>query len=471
MTSVPPPPIEPQARRTVLLDGRMVHEVIRAWPEPSCWRLTPLEGWVERRPWIHPRFADDPWPHRGKGDLPDLCGWEPRVEVLLQSVPRDVRQVLRPLGDEVCWAAMKLVAAVPKIIPLARDNLSLVTLLALTAEKPAHRVATFEGIRLGLTGSRRCLLPLAGLPPSRALLRVLAKLDPDALSRPGPDEVVGLLLSQEREVVKALRHLPAIRSDLAQVLLAPELRQMCSYALLADPKGPLRWGLHSALADIRSARRENRASEQPARFSSRREVVEFSRVIRQLPRPTWSPARFRTTFDSPVGELVLIEEPRVHVRPITSSVDMMEHGLLNKLCIPRHDGYPEEAWMGEGALFEVSWTDKGERRRTATAWLIRRSGGWVLSELRGPSNRQVPRWLRDRLADWSWELEQVEVHDEPVQPLRMPEPDPQLLLPLGWSPSALDGPALRRTICTKHPLMEYDDWWNTESWLVDWQLL
>ena len=207
MTSVPPPPIEPQARRTVLLDGRRRHEVIRAWPEPSCWRLTPGKGWVERRPWIHTRFAADPWPHRGKDDLPDLCGWEPRVEVLLTDVPRNVREGLRPLCDKICWAALRLVAAVPKIIPLARDNLSLVALLALTAEKPAHRVATFEEIRLGLTGSRRYLLPLAGLPPSRALLRVLAKLDPEALSRPGPDEVVELLLRSESEVVKPLRAL------------------------------------------------------------------------------------------------------------------------------------------------------------------------------------------------------------------------------------------------------------------------
>ena len=471
MTSPLAPPIEPQARRTVFLDGRRLHEVIRAWPEPSCWRLTPSEGWVERRPWIHTRFADDPWPHRGKDDLPDLRGWEPRVEVLLKDVPDDVRKVLRPLCDKVCWAVLKLVAAAPEVMELAPDNLSLVALIALTAEEAEHPHRVFEQVRAGLAGPRRHLLPLVGLPASKALLRVLAKLDPEALSRPGPDEVVELLLNEEREVVKALRHLQAIRPDLVQVLLAPELRQMCSFALLADPDGPLRWGLHSALADIRSARRENRASEQPARFSSRREVVEFSRTIRQLPRPTWNPTRFRTTFDSPIGELVLIEEPRVLVRPITAAPDMMEHGLLNKLCIPRHDGYPEEAWMGEGALFEVSWTDKGERRRTATAWLIRRSGGWLLSELRGTSNRPVPVWLRDRVANWSWEMEQVEDHEEPVEPLRVPEPDPQLLLPLGWSPSPLEGPTVHRTSSAKRPLMEYGDWCDTEGWLFQWEWL
>ena len=172
MTAASPPPIEPQARRTIVLDGKMTSEVIRVWPEPSCWRLTE-EGWQERRPWIHTRFADDPWSHRGKDDLPDLRGWEPRAEVLLEAVTGDVRKVLRPLDDKICWAVLQLVAAVPEAVELARDNLSLVALLALRATK------AFEEVRADLSGRRHGLLPLAGLPPSKALLRVLAS------SRPG----------------------------------------------------------------------------------------------------------------------------------------------------------------------------------------------------------------------------------------------------------------------------------------------
>ena len=457
--------------RTAVLNGPPVREVIRVWPRPSCWRLTPGEGWVERRPWIHTRFADEPWPHRGEGDLRDLRGWNPRVEGLLEAVPRTVRKVLRPLCDRICWAALKLVAAVPGVMALARDNLSLVALLALTAEKAVRASRVFEQVQAGSAGRRRDLLPLAGLPSSKTLLPVLSKLDPEALSRPGPDAVVELLLHSESEVTKPLRHLPAIRSDLVQVLLAPELRRLCSYALLADEGGPIRWGLHTALDEIVAAREDDRASPSPARFSSRREVADFCQTIDPFPARRWNPSSFRVTFDPPAGEQMLPGEPPVTLRPITSATDILEHGVRKKLCIARDDYYPDCVRMGEGALFEVDWTTEEGLRREATAWVRRAWKGWRLSELRGPANRQVPQWLLDRLWDWAQDLEPETIVDEPVEPLLPPEPEPQLRLPLRWSSSPLDSPAFGRTTGAKRPLMEYDDWWETEAWLVDWQSL
>jgi len=296
-------------------------------------------------------------------------------------------------------------------------------------------------------------------------------LDPEVMARPGPDAVVELLLRAEPDVLKPLRHLPTIRADLVQVLLDPELRRLCSYALLADPGGPIRWGLHSALEDIVLARREGRAELRPARFSSRREVADFCRSIKPLPRPTWSPARFKTPFYSPAGELTLVGEPRVHLRPIDTPADMLKHGLRHRLCIPHHDGYPEEAGMNEGALLEASWTDQAGRRRRATVWLIWESEGWVPSELAGQSNHPVPGWLRERLLIWSRDLEPVEVIEQPLEPLRVPEPEPQQLLPLEWSPSPLDGPAFEWAASVKCLGMEYGDWCDTEGWLFQWEWL
>ena len=466
MTSVPAPPIEPQARRAVFLDKRMVQEAIRVWPAPSCWRWWPGQGWEERRPWIHPRLASNPWPHPTKNDLTDLRGWKPRVELLLQDVPLDVRQLLRPLGDGVSWAVLKLVAAVPEITDLARDNISLVGLLALTAEGASE--GFFREIRALLELPRRELLPLLGLPPNRSLLRMLAKLGPDALSAPGPGAIVGLLGSPDRDLVKVLRHLPHIRSDLIQVIPDPELRRLSSHALLTDPTSPLLVGLNVALGQILVARREGRAPARPARFASRREVADSLRIVQHPPR-RWAPDQFMFGCAPPAGENVLLGDPPVQLEPITTPTEMLEYGICDKACIPTESRYPQTVMEGEGAMFKATWSDHDGVGRRATAWLVRWSERWVLSELAGPANGIVPDWLVQRLRDWSWELEQV--YEDPPEPLREPEPDPQLLLPLGWSPSPLDGPSLRRTTCTKRPQMDYDDWWDTDGWLFQWEWL
>jgi hypothetical protein len=468
VTSTPPPPIEPQARRAVAFDSRPELEVIRVWPRPSCWRFIPEAGWQERRPWIHTRFADDPWPHRGEDDLPDLRSWVPRVEVLLEAVPRNVRKVLRPLEDGACWPVLKLVAAVPEIIALASDNLSLVALLALTAQAADAPDKTFDEVRTRLSGPRHQLLPLAGLPPSKTLLRVLKKLEPEALSRPGPEAVVELLRRPEPEVVKALRHLPAIRADLVQVLLAPELRRLCSYSLLADPDGPIRWGLHSALEEIVAVREYGRAL-RPAKFNSRREVADFCSVIQANLPQSWDPEDFTEDVDPPAGEHVLLGEPRINLRPLPSPAEVLEHGIRKKLCITTDAYYPECMREGHGAMYEVRWTDRAGCCREATAWLTWLLDRWGLDEVSGPSNREVPEWLVRRLKEWFPEMQPARAVGQAVEPGEAPEL--QLLLPLRWFPSPLDGPAVRRTTSAKRPLMAYDDWWETEAWLLDWQEL
>ena len=455
-TPLTPPPIEPQAHREHVFRDLTIHDVIRVWPDPACFSLIPGRSWQEYRPRLHTRFAERPPPDPVYDDFLDLRGWSPRLEPLFKAVPEPIREALLPLCETICWAALRLVAAVPEALDLAPNHLSLLAMLALKAEQAPDPGAAFEQVRVGLRGPRRGLLPLVGLPPSRALVRVVAKLDPFALAAPGPDEVVELLLSDEPELAKPLRHLRKIRADLIQVLGTPELRRLCTFALLADAdEGAIGWGLNRSLETIRRVREEGRAPVRPARFGSRAEVDQF---LLQLGGPPdrsscWNPEEFGQPFVVPVGEEVVHGDPRLHLRPVTSAEEMLDRAIEDRLCIATDSSYPESAAGGDGALFVAGWA-KGDEKGRATVWIRRGPLGWGLGDARGPSNQKVPAWLAERLEDWVELLNPVP--EEPGPSVSAPESGP-VGRPVQWSCRLLDFGEEAATGLP--PVVEYADRW------------
>jgi hypothetical protein len=417
-TPLPSPPIQPQARREHVQCGALVHEVIRVWPDPVCYRLLPGRSWQEYRPWLHTHLAEKPPPdlaHHNPlhDDSNDTRAWEPRIEPLFKMVPEQIREALDPLCETICWAALKLLAAVPAALDLGRSNLSLTAMLALWAEKAPAPEAGFNEIRKKLRGPRRGLLPLIGLPASRALVRVLAKLDPFAVSVPGPDAVVELLLSEEPEVAKPLRHLHKIRADLIQVLGTPDLRGLSTYALLADDdEGAIRWGLNHSLETIRRVREEGRAPVRPARFHSRQEVEDLLLQFRRPPdrASCWNPSDFEQPFAPPVGEEVVEGHPQLRLCPVTSAEQMLARAIQDKLCIASNSSYPRAAARGDGAMYAAEWAE-GRGSRWATVWLRIGRSGWRLRDARGPDNEEVPVWVWDRLEAWAEGLDPAVVEE------------------------------------------------------------
>ena len=419
-TPLPPPPIQPQARRAVVLCGAFVHEVIRVWPDPACYRLLPGRSWQEYRPWLHTGLAEqtppDPVHHNPlHDDSNDVRAWEPRVEPLFRAVPQAIREALDPLCETISWAALKLLAAVPAALDLARSNVSLMAMLALQAEKAP---AAFNAIRKKLRGPRRGLLPLVGLPASRSLVRLLAKLDPFAVSVPGPDAIVELLLSEEPDVAKPLRHLPNIWADLIQVLGTPDLRSLSTYALLADDdEGAIRWGLDRSLETIRRVREEGGAPGRPARFRSRQEVDDFLLQLRGPPDRSscWNPSDFEQPFAPPVGTEVVEGSPQLRLCPVTSAEQMLARAVQDLLCIASDSSYPKAAARGDGAMYAANWTEGG-RSRWATVWLRIGRFGWRLRDARGTDNQEVPVRVWGRLEAWAEGLDPVVVEELTLAP-------------------------------------------------------
>lgn len=369
--------------------------VARGWPHLDC----AVHG-AEGDRWL-PRPLDvavqESRPVRGIPPRRDLARWNGSLHALFEGIPLEVRRAVAPLAAADQWWTMRLVAAVPEVLPVVQDLPSLGRLLALHhAPLVGHDEAA--ALRAALRRPRRRLLPLLGLPPEQWLIRVLRKLDPRCLPWDGTTPLVELLGTEDRRITKLLRHLPTIGPDVAAVLHDPGARRLASFALLNTPPGPEPMDLRllDALSDLARARDEGRAPRQPAVFRSWHEVVEAWERIEPVDRQL----AFAGPFPTPTEETDLPGAPSVHLRLLRSAAEMKDHGVRQENCLRNESLYPEEAREGLGAMYEVTWPGDGEEVRAATLWLERVDDGWILDELRGPNNSWVPAWLVRRIGAW-----------------------------------------------------------------------
>lgn len=457
MRDLPPNcPITPQAHRVLDQDDHTRVEVLRVWPEPAA-HCHDGDAWRSWRPEIHTRWADTP---AEDDEFPgyDNIGWSHPLQPLLQAIPTDIRQAIAPLDDPHCWLTLRLLHDVPEALDITRDIPCLGGLLAQHVEDAADRDAACEALRAALRRPRKHLLPLAGLPERKALLRALGRLDPRTLSIPGPAMVRQVLTSEAPQVVKWLRHLPSIRADVVCVLGYPDLLQMSTYALLADPDDCIAFGVHSYLNRVDAARDRGLVPTTPARFRSRRQLLDFDMDRRRS--QCWSPTLYSEPFETPnVGVTVLEGEPHIELRPVLDAAEMHEVALQDRLCIASARRYPLDATRGAGAMFTAIWGGEDEEEQRATIWLGTSLGGYYLDQVRLRFNQPAPEWLHERLAPWVEQINRARA--APVEPLTRPQPDPQPCLPLRWSASPLDAspPAEPRSSSERPPGLLYADHW------------
>ena len=449
-------PITPQAHRVLDQDGHPHVEVLRVWPEPAAWVHTPDDGWKPWRPEVHVQWADSP---AEDNEYPgaDNIGWDVPLLPLLQAIPVEVRAAVAPLDDPHCWLTLRLLHAVPAALDVVLATPCLGGLLAQHVDDTDDRDAACEALRAALRRPRKHLLPLAGLPERTALLRVLTRVEPRALSIPGPAMIRQVLTSEERRVVKLLHHLPFIRADVACVLAYPDLLPLASFSLLADPDDCIAFGVHCFLNRVDAARDRRLVPTTPARFRSRRELLEFDEARRRL--ECWSPTTYSEPFEVPASEAtVLPGEPQVELRPVLAADEMHQVSLEDRLCIASARRYPLQAIAGEGAMFTAIWRDGGEEQR-ATVWLGTSLAGYYVDQVRLRFNKAPPEWLLSRLEPWIEEVNRVCA--APVELLSSAKPDPQRCLPLTWSSSPLDAPSHpERGSAVERPAdLGYEDHW------------
>ncbi len=448
-------PIRHQARRWVGPFEDPEVQVLRVWPQPASWGWTPRSGWqpIDLDLRVHcadPDSQDDAVPPN------DALGWSVPLGPLLATIPAPIREAAALQGNCTCWRLVMLLHDLPELLPLAGENRALAGLLAHQTGPSEDAERSLGSLRALLARPRKHLLPRLGLPPEKGFLRILERLEPGALDEPGPEGVSLVLGTATGQVLKWLRHLRCIRADVLCVLEDPSLQPLCSYSLLDDEDDVLDGGLHSYLLEIAVGRAEGWAALSPARFTSRRQVLEFSAALPPDSKRIWTPEEFPTPFEAPTAQVVLEGTPQVSLRHVPSAVEMQARALEDQHCIARQRKYPEHAARGAAAMYLAHWEEGGSEQR-ATVWLRLGRRGWEVEQTALPRNEDPPRWLLLRLEAWVADLNDVEEETAPGGPV-------QQALPLTFRHSALDVPgAMLQAPAQQRPEdLGYEDWW---AWL------
>jgi hypothetical protein len=387
-------------------DFRQIVTIASGWPSPDCrsWGMRP-DRWQAHSLLLPVQVLD---PDFEIGGCVDLEHWSKPVQDLVRQIPEQVREALRPFPTPQQWYLQRVLARVPEFLTLVVDEPAVAGLLA-TKLYPLGDVVPkgLERLKPLLRGPRRRLLGLMGLPEERWVLRVLRKLDLDALIDPGPPIIDPLLCADHKFIRRSLQHLPRLRGDTLKIIADTGCWPMVSYSLLADDDEDDIWqerSLHDLLIELHVAREDGRAAKKPASFRTRKQVLAAWEAIEP-----WDPvAEFTSPFEAPTGpvELRLRGEPAIKLMPLLSAQEVFEHGKAQLNCLAADREYYEDASTGYTALYAVAWHLPGDgEEQVATLSVKQRwDADWEVLQLLGPENDLVPEWLAARVGDWLKEV-------------------------------------------------------------------
>ena len=228
-------PIEAQAVRVSHFGHRSpITTAVRVWPHPACWSrgLADDDRWFPVSISTPGAVLADPYA-ANMDDEPEFDGWDVDLRALLQTIPDEIRNAIRPFPKVYAWKILKLLATVPKALDLVRRNPVLAGLLAIDSrrvfsDKSFHCTTVRTEFSQALHKPRAALLALLGLPDAPWIVPVLAKLSPDVLVGPAEDDLFDLLRAVDKEV-RHLRNHPT--DEFIQELVEARLQNLEGIAL------------------------------------------------------------------------------------------------------------------------------------------------------------------------------------------------------------------------------------------------
>lgn len=173
--------------------------LLRAWPDPRCFRRGWSQPeWVEMDPpllaWASEHQPDPGWfdplgpgPRRSSGVQPALLEEPPRLlrgalDGFWEAVPPEVEEPLRPLPTGT-WPLLRLASLDASMVDLLRSNLALAVALAHLDHFVGEKVWNRRERQLALAhGRQHDALAALGFPGRRGVRRVLARIEPRALT-------------------------------------------------------------------------------------------------------------------------------------------------------------------------------------------------------------------------------------------------------------------------------------------------
>lgn len=386
-------------------------DVMRPWPQPAAWRLTPrARGFRHSIPKIDLREVRR-WAASGfverrvasyaavHGDLPqdELAAEVERIRAGFTERQRAARAFLAEIPPHVrritCtfrhrhWPVLSMLGRAPRSIDLIRSNPALGWMLA--SNPMFHRPNVerpMRACRMWCNRPRPEVAGWLGFPATRSAVRLLAKIDPQALHSDG----LRALRARMREgapIVASLAHVRRITRDMLDIVGPLQFAPIVTPALLHF---------------IADADRVEGSRAVRTLF----DVARMGLVLEAPLRPVRTPAELRNQHDELVErvneqrdehlELLEFPDPPLvadeGIEPIPDHRSLIDEGKSQHHCVASYARH-----VAERRLYVYRIT--GPERATVSI-KPRTDGTWRISELKAACNGAVSRATRERVEAW-----------------------------------------------------------------------
>jgi hypothetical protein len=411
---------------------RATVERIVPWGQAAGgWRRESRLAWQPFIPEVDVRFIEQ----LAATAQPGLWdGRRRRVEaarMLVDQWPANVRDRVRPLPSAQ-WNALQFAnRGGERALELLSSNAALAYLLAVD-------YGCREDLAELLQRRRRELAELVGFPGTERSVRLLRKLPASSVNG---EVLAELRQASQNEASSAwLAHVPRINSAVIMIGADERLRDRFSPECIARLS---RLGLRIPQCDLKARIRElaeqAQAAGTPLPFI--RSLAEIDSAVRPappppprppIPRPRPAPPRMR--IRAPLEFPAPPVAPPPGIEAIATPAELILEGRTMLHCVGNGDYAPG---IARGELFAYRMLQP-ER---LTIMLRAARGGWQISEVKGPRNRQprtasvelIRRWLREAAMAATLPLVfgQVAAAPRPAPAAASPEDAPQMGLDFG----------------------------------------
>ncbi len=362
--------------------------VLAPWPDPRAWYRTPARNWQPTR-----RHADGvlcdlslalpstpPGPDRPASDQQIAAGY-------VAAIPEAVRHELVTLRERR-WQVMNLCARVPNGLELYRCNPGLAFCLA--NNWGFHRPVVAQPYRAARSLVRRKQREIArwlGFPATDAAVRILAKIEPPALT------VKAMVFLRQAladvQLARVLGHLEVVNDDVLQMVSRKWLRPRLTPQLLVEASC-------DAAREITRGASAVRMLEDTLVLAQRLAGHEVPRQFTRLVQLRDVHDRLALIYNEEVAELdlrrydgVTLPPPpflgTADIVPLESAASVIHEGLAMNHCVGT---YVDRVLNGSVFLYRVP------RPVPATLAITRGlDGRWGPGELRGPRNAPIEEGL------------------------------------------------------------------------------
>ncbi|MCC6216090.1 MAG: PcfJ domain-containing protein [Polyangiaceae bacterium] len=298
--------------------------------------------------------------------------------------PEVCRSVGRLRRDH--WALLALLARCPGAEELLSSNPALALAVAAYSTLGPPTSQPMRSARALIRRPRREILDHLGFPPAEWVVRLLAKVDPAALSITALLRLRGALV--DGLPPKPFLHAARLGPGALVLLLEVEHRDLAGITLLADADRPRR-DVRRVADWLRDAARMYAALHPGQRLPIQHSVSELRRLHDALAVRD----RQRVRCAPPVAVLPPPPVPGTgSIVPITTFAELVAEGCAMHHCVA---SYASQVASGNVYVYRVLSPSR------ATLSLVRRGDAWVLDQLYGVCNAEVDPTTRQAVHLWT----------------------------------------------------------------------